>query len=271
MSLILTLHEKLLAKIFDPKQPFVFFDIGACEGLSSVQYAKIFPNNTIYAFEPVPSNYKKILQNKKKYSLKGMNVFQLALSFTKGVSLFHLSSGRPDNIPVDDQLDYGNKSSSLFKPDKHKEIYPWIKFDQSIEVITETLDNFCASHKIFNIDFIHIDVQGAELMVLKAGESTLLKVKSIWLEVEKISLYEKQPLKDQVEIFLAKNGFSRIISTINDVSGDQFWVNKVYLKQLNLNTRLFVFKIKVHSNFYSKINKVIRTLRRLRNRLKNTE
>ncbi|MEZ4799098.1 MAG: FkbM family methyltransferase [Flavobacteriales bacterium] len=48
---------------------------------------------------------------------------------------------------------------------KHTE---WLEFKNTLEVSTMKLIDFCSSKlNISNIDFIHMDVQGAELMVLK--------------------------------------------------------------------------------------------------------
>lgn len=48
------------------------------------------------------------------------------------------------------------------------------------------LDDMHVDH----IDFAHIDVQGAEAMVLDGGESTFKTTKAIWMEVAEVELYE---------------------------------------------------------------------------------
>ena len=65
-DLKLVLHEKVITKLFSRKKELVIFDIGACEGLSSLRYLSIFPKSVVYAFEPVPNNFKKILEKKIK-------------------------------------------------------------------------------------------------------------------------------------------------------------------------------------------------------------
>ncbi|MEQ9298875.1 MAG: FkbM family methyltransferase [Cyclobacteriaceae bacterium] len=244
------MQEKILCRIFDRDRPFIFFDIGACEGLSSVRYSRLFPKSTIYAFEPVPRNYQTVLENKEKYGLEDMEVFQMALSSQKGSSRLHLSSGRPEHVSKDDMIDYGNKSSSLLEPERHLEIYPWLKFEEKIVVSTDTLDHFCSEHGVSVIDFIHMDVQGAELMVLESGKSTLRNVKSIWLEVGKVELYRGQPLKREVESFLEEQGWIKVISTVGKISGDQFWVNKAFAKNMNASKRflLLLYRMKAFLN-----------------------
>ena len=74
-------------------------------------------------------------------------------------------------------------------------MHPWLEFNTSITIDIDTLKNFCDEHKIDNIDFIHMYVQGAELKVLQGANELIGKIKSVWLEVEKVALYENQALK----------------------------------------------------------------------------
>lgn len=249
----LSLHEKVITKIFNKKEELILFDIGACEGLSSVRYLSLFPNSRIYTFEPVPENFKKVLINKENYNLKKLYPFELGLSFEKGEATFYVSSGTPPNkdIPADNSTSFGNKSSSLYKPDKTKEVHPWLEFKETITIKTDTLDNFCENQNIPSIDLIHMDVQGAELMVLQGGENILKTVNSIWLEVERVTLYKDQALKEDIELFLNKNGFVCQLSKLNHISGDQLWIKKSYLKKLDSKTTTYINRLKIQTKIKS--------------------
>jgi len=242
----IAIHEKVLHFLFDKESAITFFDIGACEGLSSVRYKYMFPNATIFAFEPVPNNFKLVKKNQEKFNLENFHPYKLGLSNKKGNATFYISSGKPENKekPDDNSVDFGNKSSSLFKPGKTKEIHPWLKFKETITIETETLDNFCKNENISSVDFIHMDVQGAELMVLEGAENMLKGIKSIWLEVERIALYKNQALKKDLELFLEENDFICVINKINYVAGDQFWIRKSYFDSLKKNDKEALQKIK---------------------------
>ena len=76
----------------------------------------------------------------------------------------------------------------------------------------------------FKFDFIHMDVQGAELLVLKGGEKTVKLAKAVWIEVSNIELYANQALKNQVSHFMQHLGFKCILDTCGSRKyGDMLW------------------------------------------------
>lgn len=75
-----------------------------------------------------------ILQNIRKYNIKNVELIPVALSDEVGKYKLYVSSGQPkEQIPELD-WDFGNKSSSLLIPDKHLDLYPWLKFNSEIFV-----------------------------------------------------------------------------------------------------------------------------------------
>jgi FkbM family methyltransferase len=73
-----------------------------------------------------------------------------------------------------------------------------------LKVRTVSLDWFSARHEIGPVDFIKIDIQGAELDVFKGGMATLKDVIAIVSEAEFVPLYEDQPLFGDLCAFLAQ-------------------------------------------------------------------
>jgi FkbM family methyltransferase len=96
--------------------------------------------------------------------------------------------------------------SSLYKPNEDLiSLYQnfevaYLKSETTVETIT--LDNFVSENNIGPIDFIKIDVQGAELDIFKGGKKALGDVLKIVCEVEFIHHYENQPLFGDVCSFL---------------------------------------------------------------------
>jgi FkbM family methyltransferase len=231
--------EAELKTLFAQEAAITIFDIGSCEGEDSIRYSRLFPSAKIYAFEPLPQNLAAIRANLAKYAAQNIEIIPIALADRTGKQQFFVSSGSPENAENTADWDYGNKSSSLLEPDRHLEHFPWLKFRPEIEVDVDTLENVCEQQNIELIDFIHMDVQGAELKVLEGAGSFIEKIKVIWMEVEAVSLYKNQPLKDEVEKFMKQHRFLKLKDTVNSLCGDQLYVNLNYcdswlLRSLNL-------------------------------------
>jgi len=73
-------------------------------------------------------------------------------------------------------------------------------------VTTVSLDRFATEHALPPIDFVKIDVQGAELDVFRGGASALRDVVCIVSEVEFVPLYVGQPLLGDVCGYLSQRG-----------------------------------------------------------------
>lgn len=220
-----------LGILFHSDQKIVIFDIGACEGEDSIRYANMYRHATVYSFEPLPKNFKKAQENITRYNMSNIFPFCVALGDTEGDTNFYVSTGSPEGADDLNGWDYGNKSSSLLPPNQVTIHYDWLKFDDVITVKTTTLAQFCQKHYIEKIDLIHMDVQGAELMVLRGAGTYLDETKAIWLEVEAVSLYKDQPLKKDIEAFMAQHDFIKVVDKTDNLSGDQLYVNKHFFKR----------------------------------------
>jgi FkbM family methyltransferase len=231
--------ERELRRLFPRLDAKVVFDIGSCEGEDAIRYASLFPSATVYAFEPVPDNVRLIEANLAKHPQARIRVMPVALSDSEGRATLFVSSGQPPGAVASD-WDFGNKSSSLLRPDRHLDVHPWVHFESMIEVKTETLEGVCGREGISDIDLVHLDVQGAELSVLKGAGSLLGRIGAIWMEVEAVPLYEGQPLKSDVERFMTRHGFRRVLDTVDSVSGDQLYVNPRLLRPKPRRTSLSV-------------------------------
>lgn len=121
-----------------------------------------------------------------------------------------------------------------------------VNLDFSVDIETTTLDAFCQEEKINNVDFLQIDVQGADLNVLKGATQLLNRsVLAIQIEVEFSHLYVNQPLFADVDSFLSDYQFTLfdLFSTrhfrysLNKRSnahpnGQILWADAFYLRDL---------------------------------------
>lgn len=141
--------------------------------------------------------------------------------------------------------------SSLYPPNesylaRFQGLPELVNLDFSIGIETTTLDAFCQEENIEEIDFLQIDVQGADLDVLKGAINLLNKtVSAIQIEVEFSYLYVNQPLFSDVDVFLRNQKFSlfdiflahRPRYILNEKSrkhpnGQLLWGDAFYLRDL---------------------------------------
>ncbi len=130
-----------------PKKP-VIIEAGAHVGYDTNKMYKYWPDSTIYAFEPVPNLYKKLVENTK--SLDKVYCFPFALSDNTGTSSLYISEGASDG------------SSFSLRPKEHLNFHPDTIFQEEIEVETITLDEWAVNFCIDQIDMLWLDIQGYE-------------------------------------------------------------------------------------------------------------
>jgi FkbM family methyltransferase len=103
------------------------------------------------------------------------------------------------------------QSSSILDLDYHTIAHPEVTYVKEINVTTSRLDTLFKENGL-NIDdypFVNIDVQGAELLVLKGFGELLHKVKYLYVEVNQRELYRGCALLPELEEYLAGYGFER--------------------------------------------------------------
>lgn len=164
------------------ESPKVIFDIGCYDCGDSIRFKQRFPNCEIYSFEASPQRHSKLRETTSKYNL---NLVPLAVSDKVGTTTFYNSL--VDNQRIDAQ-------GSFFK---HTDIYKAtnpriIQESNGIVVQTTTVEAFCTSNQITHIDLLYVDVEGAELQVIK-GLGTL-KPKIVFVETLDFSNTSKEPM-----------------------------------------------------------------------------
>jgi FkbM family methyltransferase len=136
----------------------VLFDVGANIGQFAKEARQELPAAKIYSFEPHPRTFERLRQSKTDNL---MFQYSLALSEKIGEVTFYEYGSEGGGTQLNSLIPnarsptrFGYKSSE-------------------IKVRSMTLDHFCATEKIDRIDFLKIDVEGAEDSVLKGAKEML--------------------------------------------------------------------------------------------------
>ncbi len=185
---------KLFIAQFLPKNPSIL-EAGAHIGRDTVKMSRLWPQGTIYAFEPVPELFKQLIENTKGYN--NIHSFPIALSDKVGEATLHVSSGA------------STAASSLLEPYQYKVKRPEVQFTP-FKVPTTTLDIWAQEQGINHIDFMWLDMQGHELTVLKASPKIFSTVKALLIEVSLTERFKKNPLYDDVRSWVEQHGFKAV-------------------------------------------------------------
>ncbi|MEM1156899.1 MAG: FkbM family methyltransferase [Verrucomicrobiota bacterium] len=247
--------EEHLLKLFSPEESLVFFEAGACEGEHTLRYAKVFPNAKIYAFEPLPANILRLKSHLADFDVQNVEIIENAVSNQEGVQTFYVSTEKEGHFPESEDWNYGNKSSSLLPPDKHLEVFDGIQFKEQIEVTSTTLDAFFKAKEIPVVDFFHLDVQGAELMVLNGGEEHLGWFKAIWLEVADVEYYQDQAVSAEIDQYLSDRGFVKVVESIEQSLGlgDCLYLNQAAFSDFAKVQRKFLEPKSKKNSWFQKL------------------
>lgn len=201
----MSLPFRLIDQAFGDRGPRSIADIGAADGTDTVLYAKRYPRAGILAFEPLKRNVEKLRLVVENLA-PTIGVYETALGDENKVAAdFWVSGG----APVDWKGGPWPYSSSLFEPAEHTQVHPWCTFEKHHTSVIR-LDHILRAAP----EYIHMDVQGAELKVLRGAGELLKDVRAIWMEVAEVPLYRDQPLRTDVEEFMRGQGFFLIAHTV---------------------------------------------------------
>lgn len=152
------LYRQYIINIYDNKRDFklsegdTIVDAGTHIGVFTIKASRAVGNEgKVIAIEPDPNNLEFLRENIKINQLKNVIVMPKAICSKKGKSKLYLSERFAEH--------------SLFSLG--------ISSDKSIEVETDTLDNMLRELGIKRVNFVKMNIEGAELEALQGMEETL--------------------------------------------------------------------------------------------------
>lgn len=157
----------------------VVVDIGANIGVFSI-YAACKTRNAVYAYEPFPENYEALEQNLRVNGLSNVKPHRLAVSDTSGIELF-FNSGTS-------QQHHLKKVTSGAT-------------NNYMEVPSITLKDIMDDNHIAQIDFLKMDCEGSEGIILRSTpEDYLHRIKKIAMEFhDHLSEFKHDQIRDLLE------------------------------------------------------------------------
>ena len=126
----------------------IAIDIGANVGMVSIYLAKRYPHLTVYAFEPIPDNYRHLTENLRLNGVRNVRAYPLAVT----------SDGRDFEMIVHLRSNTGGGTGYLQDmslPDH-----------EHYTTKSTTLDRVFADHAIQRCRLLKIDCEGAEYEIL---------------------------------------------------------------------------------------------------------
>jgi FkbM family methyltransferase len=119
-----------------------------------------------------------------------------------------------------------SQASSIFDLHLHKKYHPDIEEMFRFPIVSSTLDIELEKQiDRYKYNFLSMDTQGAELLILKGSTETLTHIDYIYLEVCTDELYKDAPLFGEIELFLRDKGYViRELTVNNNNWGDAFYV-----------------------------------------------
>ncbi|MDO9373185.1 MAG: FkbM family methyltransferase [Ferruginibacter sp.] len=157
---------QLFSKIVHPGD--VIIDVGANSGLYSIFYSNLVgANGLVHAFEPDKETCSLLQKNLQLNNCSNVIVHNLALSDKE--SRIEMVSFTPDNLHLDqgDSFKYIREVGADETDEANKFMHAC------------PLDTLRQIGEITKIDFIKIDVEGAEFLVLKGAVQTIQRFKPV--------------------------------------------------------------------------------------------
>jgi|688.fasta_scaffold00357_12 FkbM family methyltransferase len=191
-------------------EPKVVYDIGACVLHWTNEARRIWPDSEYVVFEAMPECEFIYKEQNLQYHIG-------VLSDTTGRQVdFYQNTYHPGgNSYYRENIEVNAEAHEYFN-DSHRRQYT-----------TVTLDAVVNLKKLPKPDLIKMDVQGAELDVLKGAQETLSNCNHVILECQSVEYNKGAPLKDEVITYMESLGFENLGQfCTNGPDGDYYFRKK---------------------------------------------
>jgi FkbM family methyltransferase len=185
--MLFTPREELLKPHLIMNENETFVDVGANVGSYSLKVATDNKDKSvnIVAIEAHPENYKALCRNIACNGFTNIAAINKAVSDKKDIISLYQHITNTNRVMTDDPsicIQYEAKVSSL-------------------QVESDNLDNILKENNVQTVDVLKMDIEGAEVLALKAATNTLNQLRKIIVEIHGENL-------EAIKTILQDNGFS---------------------------------------------------------------
>lgn len=186
--------------------------IGAheCEELLPYLIQKI-PKENIFWIEAMGD---KVIQMKNK---------------NKNINIFKAVASDVDGEEVTFNITNNGQSSSFLELGTHEKHHPQVHVVKKEKMITSRMDTVIKKEQIDmkDVNFLNLDIQGAELKALKGLGKYIDNIDYIYTEVNTEKVYKDCALIGEIDEFLKEKGFERKCEAIYKQYG---WGDAFYMR-----------------------------------------
>ncbi len=190
-------------------QPIIY-DCGSNVGTSVLYLKQLYPTSIIHAFEPDPAVFEFLQSNIEGNKIEGV-VLHKAAAWTENTTL-HFSSEGADGGKVDSK----NKSS----------------------ISVQAIDLKSLLEKEQQVDFLKMDIEGAEYEVFNHCQDALSKVQNIFVECHSYNA-SSQEIASILDI-LNKKGFRYYIQ--NESIRKSPFINRKKEQEMDMQLNIFAYR-----------------------------
>lgn len=200
----------------DPK---VIFDVGGYDAGDAIRFKSIF-NAVVYCFEPDPVRALKI--SGLPFTGSFIEFFPYAISDKNEAIPFYRSKCLlKDAGDLHSPGDYAGQGSAYRHTETYKRLYPHIEQEeQPIWVQSYTIEEICYLEQKFEIDLLHVDVEGSEYKVIKGlGD---IRPKVIYMETLRDAFENAPGIEDLHELMISLG-----YELVQDFISDRLYIYKI--------------------------------------------
>lgn len=190
--------------------------LGASTGQERKEYDNYCKGDVLWV-EAIPSVYEELVKNITPY--KNQRAFNACLSNIDNQEvIFNVSNNE-------------SQSSSMLDLGTHLLIHPEVHYIDQIVMNTQRVDTLFKDYDFTNINFLNVDLQGAEHLAIEGMGNIIKHIDYALLEVNMKETYKGCMLIDDLDYFMLQRGFERAEtgSWVADT-----WTDALYIRKYNI-------------------------------------